>query len=281
MDDELPNEVAQGRDTTISSDRFVSELRVALTGARVTNALAITTSANRLLELIVRTSARAIPSPEGALFLIDHERQVLTFDTVIGQTAATVKELTVPLGHGIAGLVAVSGQALAIANAQDDPRHARDIAAQAGYFPTTILAVPVLAPDGTIVGVLELLDRQGQPSYNLVDMDLLGVFAQQVTIVLEQRRAYASVATLVGQTLAALGGLSPAIERDIAEQVAIFAAAVEADPLAQRTIELAQLIVAIASHNAAASEASLDILRALARYLESTPMLGREIETFQ
>jgi len=261
--------------TTQADDaRFAAALRSALTAGRAAGAIAAPASLDDLLDRIVRAAARAVPSPEGALFLVDRERGVLTFDVVIGQTADAVRDLTVPLGHGIAGLVAVSGQALAVANAQEDPRHAKDIAAQSGYLPTTILAVPVTDADGTVVGVLELLDRQGQATYDLGDMEALGAFAEQIAIVLEHRRVSTSLAALIGRALAALGGLPPAVERGLAEQAAALAASVERDAAASRTLELAELVATVASRGAAAQQACVEVLRAFAGYLEATPAGG-------
>lgn len=261
--------------------RFVAELRAALSTATAARLIAMSSPPDQLLGLIVRAAARAIPSPEGALFLIDHQRQVLTFDVVIGSTAANVRDLTVPLGHGIAGLVAVSGQALAVANAQDDPRHARDVAEKSGYLPTTILAVPVMSPDGETVGVLELLDRQGQPTYSLADMELLGTFAEQIALVLDLRRSQVSLGALVGRALASLGGISPAIERHIADRTATFAASVEADPVSRRTVALAELVAAIAGRGPAEFDACVGVLEAFAGYLRATPTPGMGMEMFE
>ena len=251
--------------------RFAAELRAALTTARAADALTAPSPPDRLLDLLVRTAARAIPSPEGALFLADPARRVLTFAVAIGTTADRVTDLTVPLGRGIAGLVAVSGQPLAIANAKDDPRHAREIAELAGYLPTTILAVPVVASDGTVLGVLELLDRQGQPTYDLRDMELLGAFAEQAALLLDQRRAHATIAALIGRALAALGGLPSDIESDVAMRAAGFASTVEADPTARRAVELAELVAAIAAGGPAAHRAGLGVLTALADFVRARP----------
>lgn len=263
-----------------AESRFVAGLRAALSTATAAQLIQTTSQPDLLLELIVRTAARAIPSPEGALFLVDQERQVLTFDVVIGSTAANVQDLPVPLGHGIAGLVAVSSQALAVANAQDDPRHARDVAEKAGYLPTTILAVPVVTPDGVTVGVLELLDRQGQPSFSLADMELLGAFAEQLALVIDLRRSQSSLGALVGRSLAMLGGVSPAIERTIADHAAGFAARIDADPVSRRTVELAGLVAAIASRGAAEYDACTGALEAFAGYLRATPTPGMGMEMF-
>ena len=273
MTDTVPDDPT--RATTQADDaRFLAELRGALGAARAVGAMTPAAPLDDLLDRIVRTAARAIPSPEGALFLVDRERGVLTFDVVIGQTADAVRDLTVPLGHGIAGLVAVSGQALAVANAQEDPRHAKDIAAQSGYLPTTILAVPVMDPDGTVVGVLELLDRQGQATYDLVDMETLGGFAEQIGIVLEQRRSATALTVLVGRSLAAVGGLPLAVERGLAERAAALAASMERDEAGSRTLALAELVATVARRGPAAQQACLDVLRAFAGYLEAMPAGG-------
>lgn len=137
------------------------------------------------LELIVHTAVRAIPSPAGALFLIDRQNGTLTAEVVVGgDLAAQVDPL--PLDRGITGLVALSGQPVAVADARQDPHYASDLAEQIGYHPRTILAVPIAA-DGAILGVLELFDRQETPTFGLGDMTLLGMFAQQVAFTLEQR----------------------------------------------------------------------------------------------
>lgn len=270
-----------GKEVSDDDARFLFELRAALVAARVAETLAATAPLEDLLDRIVGSAARAIPSPEGALFLVDRARGVLTFDVVIGDTAESVRDLTVPLGHGIAGLVAVSGQALAVANARDDPRHARDIAARAGYFPSTILAVPVMATDGMVVGVLELLDRQEQSAYDLADMETLANYAEQLAIVLDHRRASTSSAVLLGRALAALGGLPPVVERGITERAAAFATSIEGDDAAVGTLELAELVASLASRGTAAQTMCREVLSAVAGYLEATPggaVGGNELE---
>lgn len=265
----------------MDESRFIAELRAALATTTAAQLLQPRSSPDQLLELIVRTAARAIPCPEGALFLVDQERQVLTFDVVIGSTAAAVKDVTVPMGHGIAGLVAVSSQALAVANAQEDPRHARDVAEKSGYLPTTILAVPVVTPDGMTVGVLELLDRQDQPTFSLADMELLGGFAEQLALVLDFRRSHSSLGALLGRALAALGGVTPEVEQTIAERAAAFAARAEADPVSRRAIEIAGLVASIAGRGPAEYDACTGVLEAFASYLRATPTPGMGMEMFE
>ncbi len=255
---------------------LIAALRAAVLRAAAADALgaAEPATADRLLDAIMRTAARVIPSPEGALFLVDPIQKRLTFEVVIGETGPRVKNLSLPLGHGIAGLVAVSGQPIAVANAQQDPRHARDIAEQAGYFPTTILAVPVVAPDGSVLGVVELLDRQARPTFSLADMELLGHFAQLAAITLEFRRAAAVRGALVGEALTGLAGLPDDAAAPLAERIARFAARVESEPAAQQTLALASAVASVARLGEAEQRLCLRILDAFADYAQSRPAQG-------
>ena len=262
--------------------RLAAALREALLRAGATDALLVTETEppllDQLLDLAVRTAARAVPSAEGSLFLVDTERRVLTFEVVIGPTARVAKTLTVPLGHGIAGLVAVSGQPLAVANAQQDPRHARDIAEQTGYFPNTILAVPVMTAEGSVLGVLELLDRQGAATFSLDDLELAGRFAQLAAIVLELRRGFLLRALLVGQALRAIDGLSPELRANLESSLAALGQRLDADPIAQRSQAIAARVAAIARRGEAEQRVCAAVLDAFAAYLEETPEPGAGLD---
>ena len=154
----------------------------------------------RLLQLIVETAADVIGARAGALFLVDEAHNELTFEVAIGPKAAEVKRIRVPHGQGVAGLVAASGQPMAIADAGSDPRHASDIAQQIGYYPETILCVPLFYGD-RLTGVLELLDKDGAPAFSAADMNTLGLFANQAAVAIEQSRTHRNLAALLAELL--------------------------------------------------------------------------------
>lgn len=259
---------------------FVAALREALIRADLATTLLAATPADRLLDRLVRTAGEAIPSAAGSLLLVDPVANVLTFAVAFGQTASNVAALTVPLGRGIAGLVAVSGQPLAIANAQQDPRHARDIAELSGYLPTTILAVPVTAADGTVIGVLELLDRQEAPTFDLGDMEVLARFAEVCAMVLEQQRVDTLQSALLSPMLAALGDLPRDVQAALEQDMAALAARVAADPVAERARELAERVATIAARGEAEHRACEAILAVFADYIAAHPAPGAGINAY-
>lgn len=87
------------------------------------------------------------------------EGEELHYVAAAGATAAAVTGLRLELGRGIAGYVAVAGEALEVDGVMSDPRFARDVAEDIGYLPRAILAAPLVTPEGEVVGVLSVLDR--------------------------------------------------------------------------------------------------------------------------
>ena len=85
----------------------------------------------------------------------------LTFLAASGAGADLIVGTEMPVSRGIAGYVAVTGQAMAIDRPTDDPRFARDVAERTGYIPDSILVVPIDDPGGAVAGVLSVLDRSG------------------------------------------------------------------------------------------------------------------------
>ncbi|HYP40086.1 MAG TPA: GAF domain-containing protein [Chloroflexia bacterium] len=225
---------------------------------------------NRLLEEIVQTAMQVISAKAGALFLIDREAEDLIFQVALGGKADQIKKFRVPLGHGIAGLVAVSGQPMAITNAQEDSRQASDIAESVNYIPSTILCVPLFYGD-EVIGVLELLDKQGAPAFSPADIDLLGMFAKQAATAIEHSRINTSLQALIGDLFARHAGgagannLAQAAQRQAADMVAT----IEQMPEFDRALELARLVQQITADSEEGYQLCKTVLSGVADYLKS------------
>jgi GAF domain-containing protein len=120
------------------------------------------------------------------------------FEAIAGYGAETLVGQRFPSSTGIAGWVLVTRQPLVIEDVTEDPRFAKDVAETTGYVPKGLMAVPLLH-DERALGVLEVLDRPQRSQFSLVEMDLLGLFANQAAIALDllrrARRAEAVLAT--------------------------------------------------------------------------------------
>lgn len=250
----------------LSDERVAEDLRDALLLAASTGAIAAPSHHSRLLTSIVETAARVIPSDAASLFLIDVESQELVFEVALGQKADEVKSFRLPLGHGIAGLVAVSGQPMAITNVESDPRHASDVSQQVGYVPHSILCCPLVYNDET-VGVLELLDRRGASAYSPADIDTLWHFANQAAIALEQSRTYQNLTEIITAVVESAG---PAVGRSgLAERARNFTRNLEEDRVYRRSLVMADLVRDIAWRGEDEMVLCESILRDIAAFLDS------------
>ena len=255
----------------LADERFAEELKDALTLAAAAGEIASPVAHSRLLEMIVKTAASVIPSRAASLFLIDEEAEELVFEVALGSKAEEVRKFRVPLGHGIAGLVAVSGQPMAISDAASDPRQAADIAQSVGYEPESILCVPLFYEE-EVVGVLELLDREGAPSYSSADMATLGLFANQAAVAIEQSRNQRSLAALITTILGSLGEIPDHQREGLLEgSRSLVGNLEEGEPSHRRALELAALVREISGRGEEEHRACRAILRGFAEYLRSRP----------
>ncbi len=119
-----------------------------------------------------------------SILLLDEETDELVFEAVAGYGEDMLIGLRFPSDTGIAGWVLSTRTPLILDDVQNDPRFAKDFAADTGYVPQGLMAVPLLH-DERALGVLEVLDRPAQSTFSLQEMELLGLFANQSAIALD------------------------------------------------------------------------------------------------
>lgn len=136
-----------------------------------------------LLQSVVEVARAIFGAKASSVFLLDEETDELVFEAVAGEGAETLIGQRFPSSQGVAGWVLVTRQPLVIENVTEDPRFAKEVAESTGYVPQGLMAVPLLH-DEQALGVLEVLDRPQRTQFSLVEMDLLGLFANQAAIAL-------------------------------------------------------------------------------------------------
>jgi len=153
----------------------------------VIKAISAETDFDRLLQLIMKETTRAMDADRSSLFLLDRERGELWSRIALGLEEK--KEIRFKSHLGIAGQVATSGQALNIPEAYDDPRFNKEVDRQTGYRTKTILCTPVRNKEGTIVGVLQVLNKR-EGVFTPADEEMLEALSSQAAIALENARLY-------------------------------------------------------------------------------------------
>jgi len=140
-----------------------------------------------LLQSVVEVARAIFGAQASSIFLLDEENDELVFEAIAGPGAETLIGQRFPSSTGIAGWVLVTRQPIVIEDVTEDPRFAKDVAETTGYVPKGLMAVPLLN-DERVLGVLEVLDRPQRTQFSLVEMDLLGLFANQAAIALDLLR---------------------------------------------------------------------------------------------
>lgn len=143
----------------------------------VVKAMAAERDLDALLRLIVEETARVAGADRCTLFLIDRERGALY--SKIAQGMVEGEAINIPLGVGIAGHVAQTGETVNLADAYEDPRFSPAVDQATGYRTLSLLCVPVRQPKGEIIGVLQVLNKHEGGTFDEEDEELLLALAGQ------------------------------------------------------------------------------------------------------
>ncbi len=221
-------------------------------------------------QLVVRTAARVVSARAASLQLIDDTGKELVFQTAVGPKAEELHKFRVPLGQGIAGLVAVTGQPLAISAAEQDPRFAVEIAQGIGYVPHSILCVPLRVGD-TIIGVLEMLDKEGRDTFSGQDLEVAGYFAELAAEVVQEVGRRDDLRTVLVDVINAwLSDGRGGSERDaLLAELDRAIETTQAAPDYKAAVEIASLIGDIARAGDAERALCYDVLKRLHQYIQT------------
>lgn len=152
-----------------------------------------------LLQSIVDVARAIFNAKASSIFLYDEGTDELVFEAVAGEGAETLIGMRFPSSTGVAGWVLVTRQPLVIEDVTEDPRFSKDIAESTGYVPKGLMAVPLLHEEQSL-GVLEVLDRPQRAHFSLVEMDLLGLFANQAAIALSLLQRARRAEAILGES---------------------------------------------------------------------------------
>lgn len=168
-----------------------------------------TLDTDRLLELILNAATTTIQADRGTLYLVDEEKSELWSKVVQG--ASTI-EIRLPMGKGIAGYVAVTGQTINIPDAYVDPRFNAEIDRRTGYRTKTILCMPMKNKDGTIIGVFQLLNKS---SGTFTDEDEEFIDGLSIHAAIAVENALLAKQMVRNERLSAVGKMASTIIHDI------------------------------------------------------------------
>ena len=164
-------------------------------GASLARSVQETTAPRGLLEALVRAAAGALEAAAVSIALRDPTSDELVYEAAWGAGADEILGRRLPRGTGVAGAVAASGEAEAIAACRRDPRFAADVAEGTGYVPHTMMVLP-LRRGPAVAGVLSVLDRRSGEPYEPADLSRATALAELAAIAVDVRSWIADAGTV-------------------------------------------------------------------------------------
>ncbi len=216
-----------------------------------------------LLASITEAARRLFDAQACSLALLSEDEAELHFVMASGAGADTVRDMRIPAGHGIAGWVVMSGQAIAIDDVTADPRFDTNVAQNTGYVPKSILAMP-LETERRVLGVIEVLDRSAERAAAPHDMELLAVFAGQAALAIESSTVFRDMGRALLDSLA-----EGASDEDLAARLRRHAA--RAPKPRKDLVELASLFQELGEAGAQERRLAVHVLREVLAYTRARP----------
>jgi serine/threonine-protein kinase len=162
----------------VLAERSVERLQLLL---EMTRRLVRTTQLEELLRLLAESAARLTNAEFSTIYLLDRERgelwSMVTMDEEVG-------EIRLPLGVGIAGSVALTGEPVNIPDAYADPRFDPTVDRRTGHRTRNLLTVPMTDQDGTMLGVFQVINKQ-EGAFGVEDIEILSSLAASAAIGIE------------------------------------------------------------------------------------------------
>jgi phosphoserine phosphatase RsbU/P len=145
---------------------------------------------NELLDIILDMSLEIVECERGTVYLVDEQANEL-WTKVSREFQGTGRvEIRLPIGKGIAGYVAATGDLITIPDAYMDPRFNPEFDKQTGFRTRSILCMPMRNKDGKIIGVFQLFNkRTGEFSDD--DGKIIDALSVHASLAIENARLYA------------------------------------------------------------------------------------------
>jgi Nif-specific regulatory protein len=168
------------RDTSggdnLAAVQHVENLRAVLNICRRMGAM---TDLASLQALITREARELLQAERVSIFLYDREKCELW--SAISQEGRIMR---FDARLGIAGAVAMSGQAINVDDAYEHPLFYKEVDAETGYRTRNLLAVPLHSLDGAVIGVGEAMNKSSGP-FTEFDGEILATLAAHLADLFE------------------------------------------------------------------------------------------------
>ncbi|MBU1599171.1 GAF domain-containing protein [bacterium] len=162
-----------------------------------------TISLDNVLDLSMRLVKQVMRVEASSLLLLDKDKNELVFQVALGKKGEAIKEIRVPIGKGVAGWVAETGEPLYIKDVDGDERFFKEADKLSGFITKSIICVPLKVKD-RLIGVAQAINPIGGQEVSQDDIELFSTIGSQMAIALENASLYKDLEELFFSTISTL-----------------------------------------------------------------------------
>ena len=151
-DDSIPN----------SEEPNAAKIRASIESLDLSDSLAA--PIRQAIDDLLKIAADTVGSADASVLVRDGREGGLKFLVAVSELEEALLKVRIPPGKGIAGLVFSSGQPMAVNDVSDEGSFWSGADEAVGFKTVTLLATPLRTAHETI-GVLEFVNRPGEPPY--------------------------------------------------------------------------------------------------------------------
>jgi HD-GYP domain-containing protein (c-di-GMP phosphodiesterase class II) len=137
----------------------------------------------------VEAATQLMKAEAGSLLLTDEGENRLYFEVALGDREEEIKIITLNLGEGIAGWVAMNGKPLIANHPEEAPHFLKEVDERTKFKTRNLICVPVKVKE-KVIGVLEAINKKENRDFDEEDLYLFTSLADQVAIALDNARLY-------------------------------------------------------------------------------------------
>src|SRR5258706_7936645 len=241
---------------------------------RIDVANSLTVPLRRAIDDLLQLAADSVNAAVASVLVRDGDEGGLRFLTATGGTSEELLALRLPPGAGIGGLVFSTTQPMAVADVSNEGSFWSVADRRTGFKTVTLLATP-LRDRGEMVGVLEFVNRPGEPPYppfTPAEMDGASRFADAIARLVEAFELAQVFESLFDYSVKASLGTAgpPGREADLREWLERSPAAAEHRDLLLLWVTLRE----ICGYGSAERQLCRDILDMIARFARARSGAG-------
>jgi putative ABC transport system ATP-binding protein len=161
--------------------KLTDESHQFLEATALANDVAFRSMLEQALFAFTRKLGQLLKADKASLFLVDGNSLVLR----VAEGIEEMGEVRIPLGSGIAGAAAATGETIRIDDAYSDDRFNPEVDRQTGYKTHSILSLPIKDSNGSVFAVAQLLNRRDGQPFDSQDEQRFAEFVGSLGVILE------------------------------------------------------------------------------------------------